>query len=321
MTTMAKRRKKRIARTISLADLMAQYPTEEDALRYLERLRWGDAPTCAKCGGRKKLAEQEKAGDYWCGDCRGYFSVRTGTPFERSKVDLRKWMLAGYLLLTSRKGIPSLQMSKELGVTQKTAWFMLHRLRAACSPAAAEKLGGEVEVDEIYIGGKERNKHESKKLRAGRGAVGKQTVLGMRERGGRSVAMPVPDTAKDTLLPEISDRMESGSVLYTDEHSGYDGVEDAGYRREAVCHSAKQFVDGMASTNSVESMWASVKRGFYGTYHSWSRKHCWRYVDEFSFRLRKGSCEHDTADRMDSLFSSMLSKEPVLFRELTADRP
>ena len=169
------------AKTSSLFELMEMYPIEKDAICYFERLRWGDESYCVRCGGVEKLTEQTKhIGRYWCGDCRKYFTARTGTPLEYGKVDVRKWLYAAYLLLTSRKGISSLQLSKELDITQRTAWYMLHRLRLG-TESDLVALQNEVEVDKTYIGGKESNKHESNKLYAGRDAVGQQAVVGLRE--------------------------------------------------------------------------------------------------------------------------------------------
>jgi transposase-like protein len=227
--------------------------------------------------------------------------------FERSHVPLHKWVYAMYLLVTARKGISSMQLAKEIGVTQKTAWFMLGRLREACGSDFG-KLTGIAEIDETYIDGKEGNKHEGKKLHAGRGGVGKTVVLGMRERGGRIVARPVDGTDGETLRTEIRESVEPGATIHTDERRGYAGL-GGDYQHETIVHSAGEYArDDGVTTNGIESVWAVLKRGLHGVYHHASDKHLYRYVDEFTFRLNEGNVKRHTLQRLDSFVAGVAGK-------------
>lgn len=303
--------------TISTFKLFEMFPDEQTAREYFEESLWPDGPVCPTCASRERITTR-KNGFYRCNACQEDFTVRTGTIFGRSHIPLHKWVYAMYLLVTARKGISSMQLAKEIGVSQKSAWFMLQRLREACSdPDSQNKLKGIVEVDECFIGGKEGNRHESKKKRLGRGPAGKVPVLGMRERNGRTFAKVITERSIQEIQGEIFAQVETGSTVYSDDHAAYSDLDGLFFRHETVNHAAGEYARGPVSTNSIESVWAVLKRGIHGVYHHVSPKHLTRYVDEFTWRLNAGNVARHTLERLDSFVRAVVGKR-ITYAQVTA---
>ncbi len=269
----------------SLLEAMQMFSDEEKAEAWFAEQRWPDGPRCPRCA-KQDIARRINRNPmpFYCRKCRRYFSVTSGTLFAKTRIPLRKWALAMYLMSVAPKGVSSVQMGKFLDISQPSAWFMMHRIRQMWNQAqirtgtSRKNVPEIVECDETYIGGKIKNRPLHKRRYIGRGPVDKHPVIGMvYRRNGFVAAHPIHSTNRATLQRFILSRTDPQTRVYTDEHPGYRKMPR--YHR-TVKHSAKQYVNGAVHTNGIESFWAMLKRG-YGTYHWWSSKHMHRYVDEF----------------------------------------
>lgn len=297
----------------TLFQMMSAFPDEQSAIDHFTAIRWADGAFCPLCGSTRVYHFSDNR-THKCGDCRKRFSIKVGTIFEDSKIGLRQWMMAVWLITSHKKGIASTQLAKDLGVTQKTAWFMLHRLRhAAQTPSFNLPLKGEVEVDETYVGGKAINKHGGKSG-TGPGTSGKTAVIGAISRKGSAAARVIARTDTTTLDGFVHEMVSPDATLVsTDEHSGYRHLGRT-FPHAVVRHSAGQYAKGPAHTNSIEGFWALLKRQIYGIHHYVSPKHLDRYVSEVTHRFNRRAMGE--GERVNDLLA--LTSGRLTYKALTA---
>ena len=267
-----------------LVDLFDAIPDEQAAIDYFKSIRWARGAFCPYCGHNKVYGFKDRK-TWKCAQCRERFSIRVGTIFEDSKIPIRKWLAAIWFITSHRKGIASTQLARDIDVTQKTAWFMLHRLRHAARTRSFNRpLRGTVEVDEAHFGGKEKNKHLKK-----RGKTQKQMALGMIERGGELRVFPIKTVHE--MRGHVVDQVKGGSRLMTDETQYLEGL-DSIYERHTFNHTRKQYGDGGdGHTNTIEGVWALIKRQIYGIHHWVSAKHLNKYLSEATWRFNRRALE------------------------------
>lgn len=275
----------------SLYDLLEAFPDEQSCVDHLSSIRWQDGAYCPFCGGVRVYHFSDKK-NHKCGDCRRRFSIKVGSIFEDSKLPLRKWFMAIWLITSNRKGIASTQLARDIKVTQKSAWFMLHRLRhAARSQSFRRPLDGEIELDETFVGGRERNKHSHKRTGKTQGGAGKIVVFGMLQRQGELRTQRIENLRGGTIARVVGANVARGATVLTDEHPSYNSLKPH-YNHHAVNHSAGEYVrQYFCHTNGIESVWALFKRQIIGVHHWISAKHIQRYLDELSFRYNRRDME------------------------------
>ena len=272
----------------NLIEAVRHFSDPDVCVAFVASLRWPDGPVCPLCDGTEHSYLTTRR--LWkCKACKHQFSVKVGTIFEDSPIGLDKWLTAIWIIANSKNGVSSHELGRSVGLTQKSAWFVLHRIRAAMQTGSFSKFSGVVEIDETFVGGKAANMHPAKRREkiGGRGWSGKTPVMGFKQRGGNVRAKVItPDFTRPAMQAHVRDHVEPGSSVYTDAHSGYTGLE-GDYSHGTVDH-ARYYVDGRVHTNGIENFWSLLKRGLKGTYVQVAPGHLFRYLDErvFTFNQR-----------------------------------
>ena len=306
----------------SLLEAIRYFSDLDVCTEFVANLRWPDGPVCPRCGSTEySYLTTRRLWKCKNRECRKQYSVKLGTIFEDSPLGLDKWLPAVWLIANSKNGISSHELARALGITQKSAWFMLHRIRLAMQTRSFLKLSGEVEVDESYVGGKARNMHAVDRRRKGIHAKGgrptlanKTPVLGMRQRGGKVLAEVVPNIKRDALCSRIRDSVEPGAAVYTDAYPSYAGLNE--FAHEVIDH-AEKYVEGRVHTNGIENFWSLLKRGLHGTYVSVEPFHLFRYLDErvFTYNLR----DRNDAGRFEAVLGAITGRR-LTWAELVGER-
>jgi transposase-like protein len=303
----------------TLQEAIIYFSDPANCREYVVKRRWAKGVTCPRCGS-EKVAFMGKYNRWQCAashDAR-QFTVKTGTIFEDSPIGLDKWLTAMWLIVNCKNGVSSYEIARDLKLTQKTAWFLDHRIRLAVHSGSFEKLSGEVEVDESFIGGKARNMHASKRRSrvTGRGGKDKAAVMGMVERGGKVLAFPIDNRRKPELQRQVRENVQAGAAIFTDELLSYDGLSED--YKHAVINHAVEYVNGNVHTNTMENFWSLLKRGLHGTYVSVEPFHLFRYLDEQAYRYNNRKLTD--ADRFSIAVEGVVGKR-VTWNRLTGKDP
>lgn len=289
----------------TFAEFISHFNNEKVCREYFEQIRFANGDYCPHCG-HKKIMRFADGKRYRCHACKQDFTIKTGTLFGESKIPLQKWFIAIYLLTTRSKGISSVELSEQVGVSQKTAWFMDMRIREALKQNNG-KLFGVVEVDETYLGGYHNRKFGFQK---------KSAIMGLTERGGKIKAFQIPNRETHIVLNKVTENVDKSAHVITDDAGVYRKLVRIGYKHDSVKHSRKEYVRGDIHTNSIESFWALFKRNYHGIYHSMSKKHLQRYINEVAFRFNNRGL--DMQDLFSKVVQNVSNNGKMSYKKLVA---